>query len=65
MDGMTRSTLVIEELAVRYPKADRDALAEISLTVEKGERVALVGPKSRKFRSHRKLRGLSCAFARY
>lgn len=36
--------LVIEEVSVRYPRSEHDAIRKISLAVGPGERVALVGP---------------------
>lgn len=35
--------IVFEQIGLRYPKAQRDALSEVSLTVRGGETVALVG----------------------
>jgi len=35
--------IVFEHLGLRYPKAQRDALSDVSLTVRAGETVALVG----------------------
>lgn len=41
---MTTPALELGRLSVRYPGATHDALHHVSLTVERGERVALVGP---------------------
>jgi subfamily B ATP-binding cassette protein MsbA len=41
--GPFRDRLVFENVSFRYPEADEDALAGISLTVRKGEMVAFVG----------------------
>jgi subfamily B ATP-binding cassette protein MsbA len=41
--GPFRDRLVFETVSFRYPEADEDALAGISLTVSKGEMVAFVG----------------------
>ncbi|MHC5005019.1 MAG: ABC transporter ATP-binding protein, partial [Planctomycetota bacterium] len=39
-----RRDIVVEAATVRYPAADRPALDDVSLRVEHGQRVALVGP---------------------
>lgn len=39
---LTRA-LALDAVSLRYPGADRDALHQVSLTVNRGERVALVG----------------------
>jgi cobalt/nickel transport system ATP-binding protein len=44
VDVVTKPALELARLTVRYPGAARDALKEISLTLERGEGVALVGP---------------------
>jgi subfamily B ATP-binding cassette protein MsbA len=38
-----RDRLVFERVSFRYPEAEEDALADVSLTVRKGEMVAFVG----------------------
>jgi ATPase subunit of ABC transporter with duplicated ATPase domains len=39
-----RSAVTVEKLAFRYPGSDTDVLRNISLTVEAGERIAIIGP---------------------
>jgi ABC-type multidrug transport system fused ATPase/permease subunit len=38
-----RGRIEFDQVCFRYPSADRDALADFSLTIEPGERIALVG----------------------
>lgn len=44
MNAGRTSTLVVEQLSHRYRGAERPALVEVSLSVEVGERIALLGP---------------------
>ena len=44
LGALDRTPIAVYDLSFRYPQADRPAIEEITVTIQPGERVALVGP---------------------